>query len=188
MPNVVIENPIVIGNFWSQEIQLTFINGGVDAERSEILNSDLSNPCSVKTKVAHGLSSGKVVIDGHTPNVNINGNQTIVVVDAQTFTVTGIAGVQASEAVGIVEQIIDASGYSDFTVTVATYTGGAALANPEIILTWIDRTIFDFLLTIIASESDMIVYQSSSLVITVSWIDDSGGNGSIDILVNLQNG
>lgn len=181
-----INNPIKIGYYWQGEFQPTTLNGGVDSGRSQILSSDTASPCKVTTKFAHGLSSGKVCIDGHTPNVIVNGNHTIVVAaDPFSFTITGVTGQIAGGASGVVESVIDASSYASFTVTAKPNTVDGSLTHPVITLAWIDQTIFDFTLTITAAESALISWQQEPIVVTVAWIDGSGHNDSIDIQIPL---
>ncbi len=182
-----IENPIRIGYYWEGEFQPTAINSGVDAGRSQIKSSDTSNPCVVTTQLPHGLSSGKVCIDGHTPNVNINGNQTIVVISSTTFSVTGVAGVENSGVSGIVESVIDASAFTTFTVVVKPSVVQDGLAHPVINLVWVDRSIFSFKLTIAADETDRIQWQSAPLIILVSWLDASNNSDAIEIPIPVIN-
>lgn len=186
--NTEVNNPIRIGYYWEQEVQPTTVYGGVDAGRSQILSSDTASPCKVTTRLAHGLTSGKICIDGHSPNVIVNGNHTIVVAsDPFSFTLTGITGQIAGGNSGIVQSIIDASAYTSFTVTAKPNSVQNGLAHPVVTLTWIDQTIFDFKLVITTVESALISWAQEGLLITVAWINGSGQNDQIDIKVPLLN-
>jgi hypothetical protein len=157
---------IVRGADWSAIIQIGTqpYEGGL-----AIASSAAGNPLNVRTTLPHQLvTNDKVQIYGHMPNVNANGNHTVV--DAYNFTIP-VTGLVAGFASGFVNKVVNGAS-STVDCKMKVNAGGAEYTGTTLTFAWLDQSLLRCKVSLTDAQTPNLT--GDNAVLYIKYTDSAG--------------